>query len=140
MNTAAAQAKANGLSSVVVFEDETTPREVHREGWMKKVLESVEQKRQFSISTIGLIVAITIALWQIGGSIISAVRGDTKQEMEIQQLKEGMNQLANTQADQGRKFDAMQIQLNEVLTEKKIQDATIKGYKLGQTDGEKGHK
>lgn len=107
---------------------------------MKKVIEGAEQKRQISISTIGVIIALTLAIWNISGSIITAVRGDTKQEMEIQQLKDGMKEVRETQGKINDKLDLIQRQQNEVLSDKREQDAKIQGYKLGQSDGEKDHK
>lgn len=120
-----------------VADDRDKNREV---GWMKKVIEGAEQKRQLSISTIGLIVAIALALWQIGGGVVTAIRGDTKQEMEIQRLSDTLKVVTESQAKTNEKIESMRIQLNEVLTDKKVQDAKVQGYKLGQTDGEKGHK
>lgn len=107
---------------------------------MKKVIEGAEQKRQFSISTIGLIVAIALAVWNIGGSLFTAVRGDTKQEMEIQQLRESMRAATDMQSKTNEKIEKIQIQLNEVLKNKEVQDAKIFGYEAGRADGQKNHK
>lgn len=134
--------KSNGLHSpVAFFNNAVAVRDKSREGgWMKKVIEGAEQKRQLSISTIGLIVAIALALWQVGGGVVTAIRGDTKQEMEIQRLSDTLKIVTETQTKTNEKIESMQTQLNEVLSDKKVQDAKVQGYKLGQSDGDKGHK
>jgi hypothetical protein len=116
----------------IAFFDNTAAKD-REGGWMDKINKRLSEPPRISTGTIALLVSILMLVFNWGGSLVTFLRGDTKQEMEIQRLQRDVESL-------GKSVDAVRGDLTKVLEEKKVQDAKVQGYNLGRTDGKEGHR
>jgi len=111
-----------------------------RDSWVEKLNAKTAESVTLSKGTLwllGLLVVVANLVFLYGGSMFAWVRDDQTQKEQIGVMQMNLNETRNEVKELNRKFDAIQL----VLQEQAVRDARTQGYTLGQTDaGATGHK
>lgn len=93
--------------------------------------------RRSTMWFVGTVIAVLPVAIVLAVMLVGWARDDQTQKMQIQQLQNDLNVMKDFQKTNAEKLD----KLADLMTDRKVQDAKVQGYTLGQSDaGATGHK